>query len=106
MCAQLEVEMEKKEQTDHDQDIDNEVDPAADADKFCRAGRVRRNPDEIDPADRREHGDEPDCRRTLVVGQSIEQNAKQQCSEDELRNHRWSLRANRSSTIISVSPSV
>ena len=67
---------------------------------------MRRNPDEIEPADRSEHGDEPDCRRTPVLGQSIEQNAKQKCSEDELRNHRWSLRANKSTRIISVSPSV
>src|SRR5438034_3607864 len=48
MLAQLEVEIEWKEQTDHDPDIDIEVDTAADADEFCKAGRMRRNPDEIE----------------------------------------------------------
>src|SRR5438132_1234538 len=42
MRAQLEVEIEQKEQTDHDPDIDKEVDTAADADEFCKAGRGRR----------------------------------------------------------------
>src|SRR5258706_1985278 len=107
ICARsLRWRLSRKEQTDNDPDRENEVDTAADADDFCKAGRVRRNPDEIEPADRSEHGDEPDCRRTPVLGQSIEQNAKQKCGEDELRNHRWSLRANRSTRIISVSPSV
>src|ERR1019366_6013713 len=63
------------------------------------------NPNEIEPSERREHGQDPDHRRASVFDPCVEKNAGEQDREDELGDHRCKLWAERSTRIDSELPS-
>src|ERR1019366_3497468 len=63
------------------------------------------NPNEIEPSERREHGQDPDHGRASVFDPCVEKNAGEQDREDELGDHRCKLSAERSIRIDSELPS-
>jgi hypothetical protein len=65
---QLEMNVQEDDQADHNPEVEDEVDAAADADQSSQPRRMVGNPHEIEPGDRREDGQDPDNRRASVFG--------------------------------------
>src|SRR5687767_4096 len=103
---QLQVEVEQNENADDDPDINEEIDAAADADDLGKVGCMGGSPHEIKSSRRGNRTQEADDRRAAVLDPGIKQRPQQQDCEDVLSDHRSSLRANRSTRIISASLSL
>src|SRR5215468_10670491 len=99
------MQIQKHDQADHYPDVEDEIDAAPDPDQRRKPGRVRRYPDEIERRESREHGQKSDYGGAAVFDPGIEQDAAQQAREDDLRDHRCSLCADKSTRMATESPS-